>query len=87
MSETKVSEMGAQLQAELLDMIQEREGDNAVLEEAEACEQIVREVYDEALAYTDNAAIEDVLSRQREKVDFGESVVREVRSSDQKESS
>lgn len=77
-----VSEFGSQLQAELIEMIKQSEGDNAVLEEAEECEQLVERVYDDALAGAAESAIGDVLKQQREVVDFGKNVVHELRSGD-----
>lgn len=77
-----VNEFGAQLQAELIEMIQEGEGDQAVLEEAEECEQIVAQEYDAAIAHTDTPALADVLKQQREKVEFGKNVTHELLSSE-----
>lgn len=77
-----VKELGAQLQAELIAIIGKSEGDQAVLEEAEECEEIVERLYDEAIAKADAPAIEDVLIQQREKVEFGKNVAHELRSAD-----
>jgi len=81
-NDVDVNEFGAQLQAELMEMIQAGEGDQAVLEEAEECEQIVEQEYDAAIANTDKPTIADVLEQQREKVEFGKNVAHELRSSE-----
>lgn len=83
MSEVNISRTGAQLQAELMELLQQREGDQAVLEEAEECEQIVRREYDDAIEQTDSPAVADILRRQRETVEFGKSVVHGLRSSEE----
>jgi uncharacterized protein (TIGR02284 family) len=80
-----VEEFGAQLQAELIEMIAARGGDKAVLAEAEECEQTVERVYDDAITNADANALGDVLERQRENVEFGKNVAHGLRSADEGE--
>lgn len=76
-----INEFGVQLQADLMKMIQQDEGDAAVLEEAEECEEILKREYDEVIKEeADVPAIANVLREQREKVEFGENVVHGLRS-------
>lgn len=79
MEKVNYRKVGSQLQADLTEMLQQRGGDQAVLEEAQECEQLIRAEYDQAIAETESPAVEEVLRRQREKVEFGESVIQEVR--------
>jgi len=78
--EVDINDIGSGLQAELMETLGQREGDIAVLEEVEACEQLIEHEYDQAIEQS-AGDVEDVLRRQRNNVHFGQSLVRELRSS------
>jgi uncharacterized protein (TIGR02284 family) len=78
---------GAQLQSELIEMIGARDGDKAVLGEAEECEETVERAYDQAIAKSDASAVGEVLERQREKVEFGKNVAHELQSAEEGDAS
>lgn len=78
-----INKFGTQLQADLMSLMQKADGDEAVLEEVEECEQIVQREYDEAIEQSDAPQIADVLAHQRESVTFGKTVVQKVRTTEE----
>jgi uncharacterized protein (TIGR02284 family) len=68
-------ELVQHLQEMVIDMLDQRHGQRAVLGQVKAAEQKLKEEYDEAIDAVSNVEIKGVLLRQREEVAFGEALL------------
>lgn len=81
---TSADSVSRHLQEVVINLLNRRHGQGAVLSEAKAAEQKLKEVYDGAIEAVPNAEVEGVLRQQREEVAFGETVLDKVQQSNGK---
>lgn len=69
----------SRLQADLVALLKEKCGDNAVLEDAQACEETLKNHYDVAAKEANVPVLGKIFERHREEVEFGEQLIEVVR--------